>query len=371
MHRKYFGLLRVGLLWALVSSFVPPSLAAIRASFSLDYSSWHATNIVLVEVTPRPGIFRAMESWKGDLEAGSSVAVPELQPVAGAVEIAAYRKEFVEMLNGGRNEQIPAQPVGSRMVLFLKKAKEATSDQWKPADIFGEMKASVVWIDGGKLYRFGQEINPGPSILMFWDMGLGKMRDRVEEIRRIQLELAKVIAIPDATARSEALKVYVRSDALEAQRPALSELQKCGPQALTAIREMLSDPSFANERAELVKTFVGAGGESVGEELNGLLQEQLRFWQATAPTLPVDWWNQDATPHAPLRERYSQTWELVLALERAHYRPAAITAEQLGSFWRSIPQLNDASGLNEMVTECDKLVAELRGNCGVQLFQTR
>ena len=66
-------------------------------------------------------------------------------------------------------------------------------------------------------------------------------------------------------------------------------------------------------------------------------------------------------PHAPLREKYSQTWELVLALERVHYRPAAITAEQLGSFWRSIPQLN-TSGLNEMIAECDKLVAELRGN---------
>ena len=80
---------------------------------------------------------------------------------------------------------------------------------------------------------------------------------------------------------------------------------------MTAIREMLSDPSFAHEGAELVKTFVGAGGESVGEELNGLLQEQLRFWQATAPTLPVDWWNQDATPHAPLREanrRFYAVW---------------------------------------------------------------
>jgi hypothetical protein len=57
-----------------------------------------------------------------------------------------------------------------------------------------------------------------------------------------------------------------------------------------------------------------------------------------------------------------QTWELVLALERVHYRPALITAERLGNFWRSFPQLNDASGLNQMVTECDKLVAELRAN---------
>jgi uncharacterized protein (DUF924 family) len=92
------------------------------------------------------------------------------------------------------------------------------------------------------------------------------------------------------------------------------------------------------------------------------LQEQVKFWQATAPTLSVGWWNQDASPHAPLRERYMRTWELVLALERVHYRPASTTAEQLGNLWRSLPQLNDPSGLDQMATECDKLVADFRAN---------
>jgi hypothetical protein len=54
--------------------------------------------------------------------------------------------------------------------------------------------------------------------------------------------------------------------------------------------------------------------------------------------------------------------ELVLALEHVRYRPASITAARLGNFWRSLPQLNDPSGLNEMANECDKLVAEFRKN---------
>jgi len=362
MHMNLSVSFRVGLLLTLVFGSPHPTVEAIRPSFSLDYSSWHATEIMLVEFTPTSGVFRVIELWKGDLEAGSSVDVPELQPATGAMEIAAYPTEFAEILRGGRNEQMPAQHAGSRMVLFMKKEAEAQNDQWKSADVFGEMKTSVVWIDGGQLYRFQQVMNPGPSILVPWDIGLGKMKDRVEEIRRIQLELAKVIATQDPAARADGLKVYVRSDVREAQQLALSELGKCGPKALTTIREMLSDPAFADEGAELVKAFAVAGGESVGEELNGRLQEQLRFWQATAPTLSVGWWNQDATPHAPLREKYMQTWELVLALERVHYRPALITAERLGNFWRSFPQLNDANGLNQMVTECDKLVAELRAN---------
>jgi hypothetical protein len=204
-------------------------------------------------------------------------------------------------------------------------------------------------------------MNPGPSILVPWDMGLDKMKDRVREIRRIQLELAKVI-VEDSSVRAEGLKVYVRSDVREAQQLALSELGKCGPKALTTIREMLSDPAFADDDAELVKAFAEAGGESVGEELDRRLQEQLRFWQATAPTLSVGWWNQDPSPHAPLRERYMQTWELIRALQRVHYHPALITAEQLGSLWRSLPQLNDPSGLNQMATECDRLVDNLRAN---------
>ena len=302
------------------------------------------------------------ESWKGDLEAGSPVVVPELQPPTGALEISAYPKTFDEIQNGGLDERIPAQPVGSRMVLFLKKEAGVASEQWRPADFYGEMKTSTVWINGGQLYRFQQVANPGPSILVPWDMGLDKMMARVSEIHRVQLELAKVIAVSDGSARAEGLKLYVRSNVREAQQLALSELGKSGPKALATIRGMLSDPAFAENGAELTKVFAEAGGESVGEELDRRLQEQLIFWQATGPSLSLGWWNQDPTPHAPLRDRYAQTLELIRALQRVHYRPASITAEQLGNLWRSLPQLDDPSGLSQMATECDQLVSSLRAN---------
>jgi hypothetical protein len=109
------------------------------------------------------------------------------------------------------------------------------------------MKASAVWIDGGQLYAFLQVMNPGPSVLVPWDMSLDKMKDRAREIRRIQLELTKVIAIEDGFARAEGLRVYVSSDVFEAQQLALSELGKSGPKAVATIRKMLSDPAFADE----------------------------------------------------------------------------------------------------------------------------
>lgn len=362
MNMNFSVSFRVGLLPTLLFGFLHPTLGGIRPSFSLDYCSWRATDIVLVELTPKPGIFRVVESWKGDLEAGSPVVVPELQPSSGAMEISGYPKRIEETENGGQSEQIPAQHAGSRMVLFLKKEPGVPGEPWRPADFLGEMKTSAVWIDGGQLYRFQQVVNPGPSILVPWDMGLYKLRDRVREILRIQLELANVIAVEDSAARAAGLKFYVRSDIREAQQLALSELGKSGPKALATIGEMLSDPAFAGDGAELVKAFAEAGGESVGEELDRRLQEQLTFWQATGPTLSLGWWNRDPSPDAPLRDRYAQTLELVRALERVHYRPALITAWQLSDFWRSLPQLNDPSGLNQMVTECQQLMDHLGGN---------
>jgi len=374
MRLNSLGFLRLCLQLILLAVFLLPVFAAIRPSFALDYCSWNATLIALVEATPKDGVFRVVESWKGELQPGALITVPELKPAPGAMPISLYprKTDFFVPDESGVSEQIPAQPIGSRMVLFLKKEEGSEAsptgtdtqsrEKWRSADLFNEMKTSVVWIDGGQLYSFRQVVNPGPSILTTWDSSLQKMKDRVTEINHIQQELAKVVSIRNGDARAESLKPYVRSGVDEAKQLALNELGKCGPSALRTIRGMVDDPTFADEAAELVKVFVEAGGESVGEELNSRLQQELAFWQATAPSLPKGWWNQDPTPHAPLRERYMQTYQVILGLERTHYTPALITAKQLGNLWRSLPQLNDPSGLNQMAEECDKLVDQLRAN---------
>jgi len=105
-----------------------PEFAAIRPSFSLDYCSWHATHIVLVEVTPRDRIFRVIESWKGELQPEELIAVPELTPASGAIPISRYlQRTDVFVPDDVASEQIAAQPAGSRMVLFLKSEEDSES----------------------------------------------------------------------------------------------------------------------------------------------------------------------------------------------------------------------------------------------------
>lgn len=344
-----------------------PAFSGIRPSFRLDYSSWHATHIVLVATTSTDGAFEVLESWKGDLRVGQRVVVPELCPSSKALPIPLYPKSWSEAVAGGVTEMIPKLPAGSRMILFLKseeRQKETnktgkTEHSWKPADIFGEMKTSVLWIDGDHAYQFVQLINPGPSVFFEFPGSEQKVRDRVTEIDEAQKELTMSVAESEGAARAERLKPYVHSDIFPARLFALEELGKSGPEAVPTIIAMLDDPSFGAEADGLIKALVKAGGETVGEELTARLRRELAFWKTAGPNLTPGWWNQDLNSGTPLRGRYSQTYELIVALESTHYSPARKTAIELRDLWRSLPQLNDSSGLDQMSEECDKLISQL------------
>jgi len=356
--------------WSLFLVFVlsHPAFPAIRASFKLDYSSWHSTHIVLVMTTSADGTFEVVESWKGDLRVGERLAIPELRPAPDAIPISRYPKSWSDAVRGGISELIPKEPVGSRMVLFSRRADETLgangrdkigAQVWKPSDLMDTMNASVIWIDGDQLYCFTQFQNPGPSVLLAFPDSETKVRNRVAEINQIQENMTVALATTDGAERAERLKPYVRSDVLPAQIFALAELGKSGPNAVRTILEMLDDPSFADESPELVKALVQAGGESVGAELNNRLRADLAFWRSKGPSLSQGWWNKDTRIHAPLRERYDRTYQLIVGLEKTQYTAALNTATQLRDLWRSLPQLND---LNELAKECDNLIRHLQTN---------
>jgi hypothetical protein len=351
--------LRLRVFVFLVAFLSHAAMAAFRPSFSLDYSGWHATDIVLVTTTSKDGAFQVVETWKGDLVVGEQTAVPELRPSPDAIPISNYPKSWSAALLGGVSEQTPREPIGSRMVLFLTRASGGQRT-WKPSDVMDSMKASVLWIHHGDLYCFGQPSNPGPSVLSLSHYSEGELRSRVIEINGVQQDITAALAVKDATERAERLKIFVHSDIQPARTSAFEGLGKSGPSAVRTISGMLDDPAFADEASELVKALVEAGGDAVAEELNTRLQHDLAFWKSRASSLSVGWWNEDTSIHAPLRERYDQTYQLILGLEATHYSPAISTAVALRDYWRSLPQLNDPSGLNQITEECDKLIRKLQ-----------
>lgn len=354
----------------LLSALAYPAGAAIRPSFSLDSSTWHATNIVLVATTSNDTVFEVVESWKGDLRVGERIVIPELRPSPDAVPISAYPRSWEEADPGKGSELIPKEPTGSRMILFLKSRtfdqvpkntlRKTEHSGWEPSDLLGSMKASAVWIYGDQLYSFAQFFSPGPSVLSRMPDSEIKIRSRVKEIIGMQDDISVALAVKDGHERAERLKPYVRAEIFPVQQFALEQLGKVGPSGVPTIQEMLNDPAFADEASELIEALVRAGGNTIGEDLNRRLQRELAFWRTTAPSLPEGWWNTDARIHAPLRERYGETYQLLVGIEQIHYSPALNTVTQLRDFWRSLPQLDDPTGLNQIAEECDKLIRSLQ-----------
>lgn len=361
--------------------------AGIRPSFMPDDSSWQATHIVMVEATAEDGVFQVIESWKGDLQPGERITISELKPGPDAFPISMYPAEppYLSPNDTSTSTQIPKQIPGLRLVLFLKSGDRAQpslrsseqrkTPQWQPSNLFHDMKTAAVWIDGEKLNSFAQIMNPGPSVLVTlsrydWDakknkwnvtdMTTADLRARVDRVVQIQQELTTAIHIADMNARAEKLKTYVLSDVGPAQSLAFGELAKAGPAALPVLRAMLDNPEYSKLKEGVIHAYVQAGGAALGEELSERLKSELAFWKVTGPSLARGWWNQDATPDAPLRQRYSVTLEIVRALGDSRPSSALNAVIELRDLWRSLSQLNDPSGVDQMADECDALIRHLQ-----------
>jgi hypothetical protein len=361
-------------LFAVLLLAIHSAHAGFRPSFRLDFCAWHATHIVLVATTPTDDVFAVTESWKGDLKPGDTLEVLALKPESAAVPISLYPdvKPPGHSDEYGVSGRIPRQPIGSQMILFLKRRHgpvtftQGTStrgaSEWQA--VSSEMKVSVVWIDGGQPYCFQQLMNPGPSTLSHcWQrtqqLNSPALRRRINEVLQTQDDLARVLDLEDRGARAEQLQLIVYRDVYEARKEALQGLGKAGSPALPAIRRIMDKPPIPYDSRDLIRALAEAAGEDAGKELNERLRQDLGYWRAIAGSLKEGWWNQDVKPEAPLRERYDETIELVRALDHERYRPAARTATELRDFWLSLPQLNDGTGLSQMAKESGQLVKHL------------
>jgi hypothetical protein len=120
---------------------------------------------------------------------------------------------------------------------------------------------------------------------------------------------------------------------------------------------MLRDDRY--DQADLVRAIAGAAGPQAGKELTAILQEELAYWKAMGPKLKAGWWNADpAEPREALRNRYTILDTDLRVLASLSYQPARDIVTQIRAFWSSLPQLNDKSGLDQIIEECDKVLRD-------------
>jgi hypothetical protein len=359
MRRKLIYASLTGLVIFLAISALPVQ-GGIRPSFSLDGCSWDATHIVLVQTTARDGVFSVVQSWKGDLKPGDSLEVPQLKPDGKAVPISKYPKPEGFGFSDTQviAQQIPRQPVGSQMILFLKKKQEggsapasagnATDTQWQPTGNWSGMKLSALWIDGGKGFCFRQWANPGPSALYectdfsVMSSEVGVLIARMERVLKVQKDLAFAIArqMP-AELKADRVGFIALGDVWRAQREALDILGHSGTVALPEILQVMDKPPVPSDGTLTIQALVEAAGKDSGRLLHARLQQDLIYWKAIAPTLTPDWSRQLIEPGASLYVKFDETRLLIRELDREHYAPAAQTASDLRDFWVSQPLLYD------------------------------
>src|SRR5262245_46364145 len=156
MKPKYFAFILLTLILLSASQ----ARAGIRPSFDLDTSAWNATDIVVAtEGKKIDGVFRVLETWKGDLSVGDTISIPAL---------ASFGPETSRVVSDLRYQKEKGPRIvvsGDRMVLFLKRephqsatetgggsSLSSNSIRWKPTGVFDDFNVSVTWMEEGKSF---------------------------------------------------------------------------------------------------------------------------------------------------------------------------------------------------------------------------
>ena len=369
--------------------------AGIRPSFYLDAVAWEATDIFIASEGEKvDGNLTVTAVWDGNLVVGDSVSVPEL--ASFATEASRTVKPFWEQ----KDNDAPVVVSAQRMVLFLKAAKEKNSPReriWHPAAPEG-VNVSVAWISNGHVYAFVQVMNPGPSVLVEQRFSEAEMKEKVAgivKVRKILCEIAgmedakdrakkaaEYLAFPNAQARREASKILgtcgkdglsvlldiLRDDTRSElhrgavrviARDASSALRDSGKDALPVLTNILRNQSKLSLHEDVITAMGFVGGKTVASDLTALVGKELTFWREVAPGLKRGWWNGTGTEFEILRDRYSVVKEAFYALRKLKPPECKASVTEFRDFWRSLPQLEDKSGLDQMSQACDAVLKAL------------
>lgn len=337
----------------LMAALVAGSAAAREPGFWPEQAAWDATDIVAARVLNLRGDFQVEETWKGQVRPGDVIPLPQMAHFLRTNNLAAH---------GGTQIRWRTAVV----VLFLVRSSSST-DTFAPVVSDG-MHRSFAWLQDGVTFSYGYyQTIPGPYGLMRGDSTDSELRQVVSRSVAMQQHLNEIRKVAVAPVRAALLAQELRSvDWLYgADDEIKSELVNCGPAAVPALRQLLQDDSLWKLQDEVIELLSKAGGAAVGPELLTMLESDVRFWTAKGPALPREWWNLPEpdgsdSPGARLRQQYMRTFRLLEGLERIKYAPARAAVAQLRDVWRSLPQLDDKSGLDEMSRECDRFLAEVR-----------
>ena len=293
--------------------------ASIRPSFWLESCSWNATDIAVV--TPAGGLtqFKIVETIKGDLARGDMLELPGLASTKGR------SKKLAELLGDQSTfhpddtfqDPPPAQP-GDRLIVFLRRS--GPTEGWQPAQPWGSLLTSAVWIQDGNLYAYLQTYNPGPTHLANYKASEEEVRSQISAVLGLRAAMDQAAAISDPVERSRKLAVLVRSGTVPggmfARASAIEKLAAGGEAEASTLLDLLSDQSLLGWHQDIIQAL--AGKPVADFQFGKFLSEETTYWSQACPTLKAGWWNDPNNPEVErLRDHYTRAQALLEAI-RAH-----------------------------------------------------
>jgi hypothetical protein len=324
---------------------ISESHAGMRPSFSLEYSAWNATHIVIAaEGEEIDGKLEILEPLKGDLGAGEMIFLNQL---------AGLKTENSRQICEDWNLKSSGKFVsGSRMILFLRKDNDS-KEIWKPTDLFDELKTSVMWIENDKAYAFEQIANPGPSLLIDLGQTESEVKTRILEIIQKRNSFDRAFEIKGTKSMFENLRQFFTAEDAFIRLATFKKLKEKGKSALPVLRRVLDDESALIAHDTAVQTFGEVGGESVGKELTALLKKETNFWKELSDPQIKNWKNRiDNNETEIFGRHYSKILQIVYQLRLMKLKEAQNAVSELCRFWHSSP-LEDKDGLSQMTEDCD------------------
>lgn len=330
----------------------------IMPAFHLDTVVWNATDIVIVDGnTPVDGELRVAQTLHGSLKPGDTLSISDLKLFR-----EPETRKVCDWFRG--REQNPRDHVtGKRMMLFLVRS----GDEWLSAMTHFEhrhpMDFSVVWIEDQDAYAIEQPQNPGPNLIVPQAGGVKRIIADVRSKRNIVSEFKASLKIPDSSRRSVALKPFATGDAWHVRKAAFVALTQCGVRARTTLEETLGEKEPSPFHSDAMKALIEiAVDEADKSGISTRLDAETNYWRSITASLEVGWWNDsdNYTEYAPHKDRYGRLIAILRALQDNTELANVESIERLRDFWRSLPQLNDPSGTNEVTEACDNILTKVK-----------
>jgi len=304
---------KIACFFILIMSLSSIAHAGIIPSFDPELSATKATNVIVASEGEKiDGFLDVLDTWKGDLEKGERIWVPEL---------AQFESEEARRIKSWGSEKSFRRVTGKRMIVFLVKSmflkdsqeesavdrKPISAIRWLPASypdfrpVFAggkeprnnvaRMKISVAWVENGVIYAFRQIINPGPLVLDNLQTTEEHLKALVLEKSRNCSDFEKAAALPDPEDRTNAILPFTEVDEHRAREKAFNALSECGIPALPHLHQILGDEQLLDRHYLAVKALAKAGGWSAGQEIVSILRSELEYLRERDDEIKGTAWN--------------------------------------------------------------------------------